>query len=589
MFSALNGQLSTEDRAVMDVLPATDLPGWMATRIEDYRSRIRALMSAQNALVPINHNLPPEVLMEIFIHVNTSNSSRVWLRVLHVCRLWRSLIFRTPAFWVAVLRIKKDLVGVTEGSVARLNLFLALSRTLPLDLSFKGLPHSVSQALAPHINRISTLTLKLKGKEYKSFTRLLGSGMARLEQLCITHRDDDKHTTEFHRALVKDASHLPRLRSLTLRCVLTSLGGLAGQLRHLKLSDCYCTYCHINPASLQGFLKALEGCSSLEVLVLEDTSMVVDNQPPVIHDHVVALPTLRKLQICRGELPVAALLSRVSLPKTCTVNIDTRLGAHHLRDTLPRDLHGFFPVSQADRLLFEYDPMGCGTLKSYTGESMLVRTSATGSPGYSVAKLGFASFVAELRDLFSPFNNVTALILRTPPALHNATDEDRAALRALLGALPLAHLDATAYNGTNDVLSLLGETLPAGGSLCPSLEGLTLRWRFSVLNEYRKSCTHSWLYAREPPKPPAPLRTGSEALGTFCDAVANVVEGRENVSPLKMLRVVVHPAVYLRQSTTELKEKWDGPTKQERERLQLRLGHLVGSITVEYDGGDDSI
>ncbi|KAI0806788.1 hypothetical protein C8Q74DRAFT_1212926 [Fomes fomentarius] len=141
------------------------VPEWADTKIEEYSKRILALKSARNASAPINRKLPPEVLMEVFSQMKPGRYGRQRFHILHVCRLWRHLVFRTSRFWADLLRTSR-LSKPNEDQVALLELFFKLSRSQPLSLSLAGLqPAVVSTLLFPHAQYISSLTVSLHALE----------------------------------------------------------------------------------------------------------------------------------------------------------------------------------------------------------------------------------------------------------------------------------------------------------------------------------------------------------------------------------------------------------------------------------------
>ena len=93
--------LAPEDRVCLTGLDHVEAQRWSMARIEEYKSRIRALCLVYNAAAPINHHLPPEVLMRIFGYLNPGSYRQ--LKYLRVCRQWRDIMLRTPPFWADIL------------------------------------------------------------------------------------------------------------------------------------------------------------------------------------------------------------------------------------------------------------------------------------------------------------------------------------------------------------------------------------------------------------------------------------------------------------------------------------------------------
>ncbi|RPD59317.1 hypothetical protein L226DRAFT_614136 [Lentinus tigrinus ALCF2SS1-7] len=579
----LDIQLSADDQAVMRLLSPEALAGWTSARIEENMpvDRIRTLKSLKNSLALINRKLPPEILMEIFVHI-TSHSIPIcgsparWFVILHVCRLWRSLVFRTPACWAAVAEAELwngfQVIRRDSSISRRAKLFLTLSRQTPLTLTLGGLPAHVSQIVTPHINHISYLALRVR--EHKELALLLSAGMPLLQELRVAHYYVNKHD-HYQEVLVTDVTRLPRLRSLWFPASFISLSGLArlaGQLKQLVACTCECASCMANPPTLQGLLDVLKDCSSLEGLIMED---VLYGQPSATWDRPLSLPALRELEMLRNFLSsLAAILPHFAIPKYCKVClIDS--GAPCLREVLPEDIHSFHPIALADTVEFQFYEHDGATVKTYGGGFNFLHTIV-----YNVDAAAAFTFFSGISP---PLNNITKLILRTPPSLMDVTDVDKAALRTLLDSLPLIyHLDATSYNGHSDYLSLLGETSSAGGCLCPRLEDLTVRfqWRFFPLQWYADKDIQLPYDSEEPPRPPS--RTGPEALKILCDGAVQVLEQRGHAVSLKTLRIAVYSEAY-EKHISEM-ERWNESTRGETERLQMRVGHVVDNIAVEYAG-----
>ena len=66
---------------------------------------IRAIRIAYNDATPINHHLPPEVLVEIFSHDHPVVTPRRHVPILGVCGYWRRLLFCTAQFWANILSL----------------------------------------------------------------------------------------------------------------------------------------------------------------------------------------------------------------------------------------------------------------------------------------------------------------------------------------------------------------------------------------------------------------------------------------------------------------------------------------------------
>ena len=102
-FPVLDLYLTARDRAQLTSLEPRQVQQWTMEQIEKLTSRIRSLQSVHNAAAPINHILSTDALMAVFSHLEPSLEHRMQLNVFEVCRLWRNLLVRSPAFCAKML------------------------------------------------------------------------------------------------------------------------------------------------------------------------------------------------------------------------------------------------------------------------------------------------------------------------------------------------------------------------------------------------------------------------------------------------------------------------------------------------------
>ncbi|KAI0370831.1 hypothetical protein BV20DRAFT_244283 [Pilatotrama ljubarskyi] len=100
--------LSAEETQAFAGLSATDTRALACAKVQECHDAItklkcciRELWSVHNSAVPLHVALPAELLIEIFRHLRPQK--RVDIHCMHVCRYWRSLLCRTPEFWVDIL------------------------------------------------------------------------------------------------------------------------------------------------------------------------------------------------------------------------------------------------------------------------------------------------------------------------------------------------------------------------------------------------------------------------------------------------------------------------------------------------------
>ena len=119
--------------------------------------------------ISINSKLPPELLIEIFSRVEPDVilvDSRRRYTVPMVCKLWRSLLLRTPEFWAnalsQVLLCLYDSDDEPQKLDAQVKAHLELSREQPLNLKLLCLPYPVFQMFAAHAHRIASVEVSVK-------------------------------------------------------------------------------------------------------------------------------------------------------------------------------------------------------------------------------------------------------------------------------------------------------------------------------------------------------------------------------------------------------------------------------------------
>lgn len=110
--------------------------------------------------------LPPEVLSTVFEIYNTDVwtayylESSSWIRILHVCRMWREVAFSTPQLWTRIESASLDLV---ECSITH-------SGSLPLDVKGFGLEHSIALRILRNFLAFALRSLRSLLKYSISFT-----------------------------------------------------------------------------------------------------------------------------------------------------------------------------------------------------------------------------------------------------------------------------------------------------------------------------------------------------------------------------------------------------------------------------------
>lgn len=411
--------LAPEDRVCLTGLNHVEAQRWSLARIEEYKARIRQLSSVYNAAAPINHYLPPEVLMRIFGYLHPGSYRQ--LRYLRVCRQWRDIMLRTPQFWADILSaVKLNMMNVKiwQSRYERFEFFLAHSSPRPFDLTLHGCPAPVLEAVTPHALRLRTMTLSIEAVEVEHLDRLLSVGMPLLEELSIVQlqrpeRKEAECNELFATPIHLDPSKYPRLHTLQMPRSLFTTANAVPTLRDVELARCICTDClYTRTQTFTPLLDALDQCHSLETLRIEDSLPPHDTEPPPAPDRLVSLPALTELHVDDHFPRTSKFLSHLDFPRTTSVTIAGarfwRNEAVNFKRVLPPDLTRFHPIADATEVSIEFGENA--TLQTYAGETQLLTfTIAEFEERNKYDGDGPMCYVSELADILSPVSTITIL------------------------------------------------------------------------------------------------------------------------------------------------------------------------------------
>ncbi|KAI0366837.1 hypothetical protein BV20DRAFT_1123976 [Pilatotrama ljubarskyi] len=238
--------------------------------IEHLHQEINALQSKYNALAFVHQRLHPELLMEVFAHLDHEEPRAITYT--HVCRTWRTLIHRLPEFWAGMLAAvptKELSLGPSEEFIT----FLARSGSSPLTLDLPTFGSSMYDALMPHAHHLSSLSVRVSTSGAACLYRMLSRGVPLLEGLSIFHEPSsgrlDTEDAAAHRFICFSDQALPRLRHIRIPLALLC-PGLAASTSTLKFVDldgcreCFECENRAETQSLGDILSVLRGSPSLE-------------------------------------------------------------------------------------------------------------------------------------------------------------------------------------------------------------------------------------------------------------------------------------------------------------------------------------
>ncbi|KAI0806794.1 hypothetical protein C8Q74DRAFT_1362384 [Fomes fomentarius] len=582
------GCLSSKDKSRLALLSPPQVPEWADPKIEKYSKRILALKSARNASVPINRRLPPEVLMEVFSYMEPGSDGRQRFHILHVCRLWRHLVFRTSRFWADVLRTSRALGNPTKDQVAQLELFFKLSRLQPLSLSIERLDANVSGLLFPHAHHISSLTVTLHAYQDELLNALLHESMPLLENLRVRHPPDRPSYPKV-KTLCPRSAHLPRLRSLRHPYSCVDLSGIRDQLQTLELVQCPCRQCYDAQSKDVDFLGLLEPCAALTALSLKSEG--TESQTiSVLHPHdSIDLPALQKIEIeILDAQAVSAFLSCLSLPASCFVQLSCY--SRTFREQLPAAIDSFPPISAATSAKIHLRGQGRITFETHADGSKLLQLTVSDSNAF---KASWAPYVRDLATVFASSRGLTSITIRTTMDFALDVEDIKDALHSLLESVPqLLRLDVTGFNGQEDIVALLRETSPGGGLLCPLLAELRVQWCYRGHTQAGFEADTRRIFTRYPTPPLHTLRTKQGALRRFCDALVHVLLRRAylgsrlttltiDIVPTQRSRAIITPGYY-----DAITRPYCEMVLAEEGGLHARLGDSVENVAVRFTDED---
>ena len=290
-------------------------------KIQETKTRIRALRPLWNSATLVNSMLPVELLMEVFSYLRPDFHRRRGMSILHICRYWTKVMYKTPQFWANLLATHQQVTELPAWKLSRYRLALRHSGNLPLSLSLRGLPIEFADLLRPHAHRIARLHVEM-AKAVDGLNLLLKFNMPALKYLSVIPWINKWRISEgtVPPDYVRAPMTLPALRSARLAGGhLTSV--ILSSLRRLEVTSCWCRECQARDRRFDPLIRALAQCSALEVLLIGKcfpkssdpaTSLAGLYSP----DLYAKLPHLTHLTIESERHVAAIILSRLVVPPT---------------------------------------------------------------------------------------------------------------------------------------------------------------------------------------------------------------------------------------------------------------------------------
>ncbi|TFK86644.1 hypothetical protein K466DRAFT_600157 [Polyporus arcularius HHB13444] len=426
------------DLAVFVGLKPDDVRATSLAKIEAHTARIKTvqrhileLHSIHNAALPLHVELPPELVLEIFRHLPFAYRGHI--RVMHVCRLWRSLVQRTPEFWADFLShsleqsTRRRYKGLIRNGSEQMFL-TSLRRSSPLGVNLTGGEWYLEtiRTVPHHVCRLSYLTVTIGASSVDTLFSILRIKIPLLEKLLL--RLTCKASNGLMRTEILDkigswvprADHFPRLHTLDVNGVLfPSLA--VPTLKHLKLVGCAPAQCaslisqpcsRTNVRSLEALVSGLQRCPALLTCEL---NACLPSRIITSHGVGVHLPQLQEFAVCTDSPSTRVILETITFPphvylstSRCITAQDSPLPTPPLPTllslhTLSLHVRSLWSPSQ------EQQEIQCNG--TYKGSTDGQRRLLMGPDRIQWVKIGRSEVLNTLVLTFSPLERLTALEL----------------------------------------------------------------------------------------------------------------------------------------------------------------------------------
>jgi hypothetical protein len=255
------------------------------------RDRERGVVAALKLVIAPIRKLPPELLVEIFLHAFGRRASiKDALKICRVCAYWKQLACRTPALWTRALAFDSDIARHSPEKIAAIKIWL--ERSAPLAIPIRLRIHFSAQkekALSRSLVDVQISVASRWGRvEFDAWmlpalAGLAPGSLAQLKDVTLADQGRSEYYPPAYAFL-----GAPHLRRVTLAVKDTrSLPMPWPQLTRLVLTD----------RNLQLCLDILVQCTA--VVMVEITTEPWDHSPPP-PTVMATLPCLENLELRIG-------------------------------------------------------------------------------------------------------------------------------------------------------------------------------------------------------------------------------------------------------------------------------------------------
>jgi len=300
-------------------IDAVTLRAKVDTRIRELEAEIRFLKSCRNTGATTS-SLPAEILSKVFLECAACSHPSSWIKVSHVCRLWRDVALNCPELWSNIsLAVHPEFT----------NLMLVRAKQVPLSLKFASykIGHfEIMRKVLSRPNRLRLVDISNHG------------GVGLFSQTEIGN-------------VLSDFSNSDTLQTLRLRGRETSIRGVPAASDHLPndfldkigvpplLTDFEAAHFNIHwdriptiptltrlhldnlsphRPSQAHFLQSLQGMPRLQDLRL---SGMLPRGPFASTGSPVSLPAIRRLELRAAVAEICEFLLGTRIPGTASLNI----------------------------------------------------------------------------------------------------------------------------------------------------------------------------------------------------------------------------------------------------------------------------
>ncbi|KAL0570134.1 hypothetical protein V5O48_011826 [Marasmius crinis-equi] len=308
-------------------------------QIKKAKREVKELEYRRNLRVPICR-LPVEILGRIFMFSTFYDSwafSRAkFPKVMHVCRLWRTIAQNTPSMWSKPL--------FTRPTVARE--MMKYSKSAPLDIEWGSYGYGDIQQkhfdllleAVEQPSRVSSLVLHCQSSDLTRLLSRLVHSTPSIHRLSLEVMDDGFYVPPDN-FLGGDA---PRLTDFETRgCGIPWGSPILKNLTRFSITRS----CSPSAAtSLEQVAASMQAMTALEELNMAD--FITSHSNIALSDNVkVVLPRLKNMRLSSRGMAVATLLYHMSFPDTTVIHLEIPQ-LDDAQDLLANYLSGLFSDTQ---------------------------------------------------------------------------------------------------------------------------------------------------------------------------------------------------------------------------------------------------